>query len=116
MEKIGLICLLWFSSIQANTIEKDCLACHKAQQIPSGLIYRRYLMRYSTHDAMEKAIAKYLKRPKKTHSIMPPQFFLKFPMKEAIEIENKRLHEDIKVFLETFDIKKKLILQSSFTQ
>ena len=97
--------------VQAKTVEQDCLACHKAQQIPSELIYRRYLMRYSTQDAIEQAIAKYVKNPKKSSSIMPPQFFLKFPMKEAVPIEDKILYKDIKAFIEIFDIKKKLILQ-----
>ena len=113
MVKIVLFVLLLTGSVFAQTdiLENDCLSCHKAQQIPSQLIYRRYLMKYSTEVRIEDAIFSYLKNPQKSRSIMPPQFFLKFPMKEALELEDERLHKNIKSYLEAFDIKKKLILK-----
>jgi hypothetical protein len=112
MGKIVLILMIGLSFIQADNLEQDCLSCHKAQQIPSQLIYRRYLMRYSTAKSIEIAMAKYLKDPKKATSIMPPQFFLKFPMKEAVVLDKNRLESDIQMFIEKFDIKKKLRLKS----
>jgi hypothetical protein len=69
-------------------------------------------MRYSTAKSIEIAMAKYLKDPKKATSIMPPQFFLKFPMKEAVVLDKNRLESDIQMFIEKFDIKKKLRLKS----
>jgi len=113
MAKIVLFVLLLTGAAIAQTdaLENDCLSCHKAQQIPSNLIYRRYLMKYSTEARIEDAIYTYLKNPQKSTSIMPPQFFLKFPMKEALNLEDERLHKDIKAYLETFDSKKKLILK-----
>jgi len=113
MVKIVLFVLLLTGNIfaQTDTLENDCLSCHKAQQIPSKLMYRRYLMKYSTEARIEDAIFRYLKKPKKSTSIMPPQFFLKFPMKEALELEDERLHKNIKAYLKAFDIKKKLILK-----
>ena len=41
---------------------------------------------------------------------MPSQFFLKFPMKEKIVLEDEILKADIKAFINYFDIKKKLML------
>ena len=113
MAKIVLCVLLLTSGIyaQTDTLEHDCLSCHKAQQIPSKLIYRRYLMKYSTEERIENAIFTYLKNPKKSMSIMPPQFFLKFPMKEALSLKDEKLHENIKAYLKVFDIKQKLILE-----
>ena len=91
-------------------LQKECLQCHIEQQIPSALIYRRYLMKYSTFERMEKAIFAYIKNPDKKHSIMPPQFFLKFPMKELSTLDEDALQKMIKSYLNTFDVKKKLVL------
>lgn len=90
--------------------DKVCLACHAKQQIPDALVYRRYLMQYSTFERMQKEILAYLKKPDQKHSIMPPQFFLKFPMKEASPLDDDTLEKMVRQYLNTFDIKKKLVL------
>jgi hypothetical protein len=54
---------------------------------------------------------RYLKNPDKASSIMPPQFFLKFPMKEPLSLNDEILRRDIQSYLEQFDVKKKLILE-----
>jgi len=93
-----------------TSLEEACLSCHKKQQIPNQLIYRRYLMRYSTTSQMQKAIVKYLKNPHIQYTIMPSQFFLKFPMKKAVVREDEVLKELVKAYLDKFDIKKMLVL------
>ena len=105
--------LLSASELAASQIslQNACLSCHEEQQIPSELIYRRYLMKYSTDKRMGKAILHYLKDPKKSHSIMPLQFFLKFPMKKALKLDNTELKAGIKQYLEKFDVKKKFVLE-----
>jgi len=104
-----LVSVQMFAGIQA--LETHCLACHQKQNIPSNLIYKRYLMKYSTDKAVENAMFKYLKDPTKRLSIMPPQFFLKFPMRDASVLDDGTLRENIKAYLKHFDIKKKLIVE-----
>jgi len=116
MGKIIFILSLWATFMQAeglqsNTLYDNCLKCHQEQQIPNNLIYKRYLMKYSTDDRMEKAMFAYLKDPKKEHSIMPAPFFLKFPMKKALELDDAVLKNNIKSYLEKYNMKKKLILE-----
>ena len=118
MEKIVLIFVfsyaLLFSSelsVKDYTLENYCLSCHKKNQIPSELIYKRYLMKYSTNKNMKDAMYSYMKNPKKVTSIMPTPFFLRFPMKEKISLSDKRLRKFIEEYLEAYDIRKKLILQ-----
>ena len=112
MGKIILFLLLTFEiSAEINSLQSDCLSCHKIQQIPNSLIYRRYLMKYSTQSQIEYAIFTYLKNPQKEISIMPPQFFLKFPMKQFHDTKDRVLHQNIKAYIKKFDIKKKLILK-----
>jgi len=89
-------------------LKNSCLNCHQKEQIPSSMIYKRYLMKYSSPSRIEDAMFAYLQHPQKENSIMPPQFFLKFPMKTALHVENTMLRQEIKAYIKTFDIKKKL--------
>ncbi len=99
------------TTVEKPTLESTCLACHRQQQIPSDLIYKRYLMHYSTPTRIEKAMFHYLQTPSREHSIMPAQFFLKFPMMKAIDMDEKELKKYIRLYMETFDVKKKLVLE-----
>jgi hypothetical protein len=97
--------------MQEQSVKQNCLNCHQQHQIPSNLIHKRYLMKYSTAKRMEEAIFTYLKHPDKAHSIMPSAFFSKFPMKEAITVEDNSLHKHIQNYIKHFDIKKRLVLE-----
>ena len=117
MGKLGMtfMVLAWSlvadESIVNNTdLEQKCLHCHQKHQIPSNLISKRYLMKYSTDKRVEEAMFMYLKDPKKEHSIMPAPFFSKFPMKEKSLLDDVSLKQNIKVFFEKYNMKKKLVL------
>lgn len=117
MGKIIFFCTLLCVGLYAEEsldaqqqLQIKCLNCHTQDQIPNTLIYRRYLMKYSTKEAVSKAILKYLKDPQKENSIMPLPFFSKFPMKEALDLDDATLEKNIAAFLEMYDIKKKLVL------
>jgi len=119
MGKIIFVCAWLVLSLEAQEIrepqtqpfENKCMVCHVKQQIPSELIYRRYLMKYSTKEAMATAMMKYLRKPKKGSSIMPSQFFLKFPMKPNLGLDDEVLEKNIEAYLDWFDVKKKLRLK-----
>ena len=111
MVKVIFYCIVLIRLLEAETLEQACFSCHRIQKVPSELIYRRYLLRYSTAPAIEKALIRYLKNPQKEHSIMPQEFFMKFPIKKAMKRDEKVLRKDIKRYLDSFDIKKKLILR-----
>ena len=97
--------------VKDDTLEVNCLNCHRQQQIPSNLIYKRYLMKYSTEKRMENAMFTYLKNPSKIFSIMPAPFFLKFPMKAKSELDERTLRSSIQAYLKKYDIKKRLVLE-----
>ncbi len=118
MVKIVFIWFLFILFVSANTeyqaiknLEINCLSCHTQQQIPNQLIYRRYLMKYSTDKRMEEAMFTYLRHPDKENSIMPPQFFLKFPMKEKLELDETVLRTNIREYLKKFNIKEHIIIE-----
>ena len=99
------------SSVSSDDLKKNCLHCHQEEQIPSNLISKRYLMKYSTDKRIEEAMFQYLKDPKKEHSIMPSPFFSKFPMKEKILLDDVSLKQNIKAFFEKYNMKKRLVLE-----
>ena len=94
----------------AGALERECLACHQAGQIPSEMIYRRYLMRYSSKERIKKKIAAYLKHPSTDTSIMPAPFFKKFPLKKATTIDDKRLKRLIEAYIARFDVAAKMMI------
>ena len=115
VKKIFIILLL---STLAQTkepsplLQQNCLKCHGEQKIPSELIYRRYLMKFSTKERIKKSLLSYLNNPKKENSIMPQQFFLKFPQKEALDLNETVLEESISVYLDYFDVRDRLDLEN----
>jgi hypothetical protein len=106
-----LILSVQADEIQESTLDTNCLACHQEQQIPSALIYKRYLMKYSTDARMEEAIYTYLKDPDQAYSIMPAPFFSKFPMKEKGSFNDVDLRKNIRLFLEKYTMKSRFILE-----
>jgi hypothetical protein len=111
MVKILFLILLALSIKADVDLEKSCLDCHKKQQIPSALIYKRYLLKYSTKDRIKDAIYLYLKNPTKENSIMPKPFFLRFPMKKTTNLNDKTLKKAIELYIDKFDIRKKLVVE-----
>ncbi len=99
--------------LEADSLQHTCLSCHQAQQIPSEMIYRRYLMRYASKETIKKKMAVYLKHPTTDTSIMPAPFFRKFPLKKATTLEDTRLERLIEAYIAHYDVDGKIVIQSS---
>jgi hypothetical protein len=80
-----LFSLLIAMVLDAN-MKNSCLACHEKNQIPDEIIYKRYLLKYSTDKNIKNAIISYLKKPNQKNSVMPSIFFSKFPMKKKMDV------------------------------
>ncbi len=94
-----------------SALEANCLGCHREQKLPDNLIYRRYLLQYSSPERIEKALITYLRHPDKTHSIMPSEFFLRFPLKYPSKLEDEELRESVRKYVEYFDVRRRLRLE-----
>ncbi|HHD72859.1 MAG TPA: hypothetical protein ENL02_02975 [Epsilonproteobacteria bacterium] len=105
--------LLWSTETIAHAaFQEQCLQCHTTQHIPSEAIYRRYLMRYSSRETIKQKIFSYLKAPVIERSIMPPQFFKKFSIKEASSMSDEVLRRRIDDYIDYFDVSKRLFVPS----
>jgi hypothetical protein len=117
MVKKALLLIILTNSIFSNELlNKNCLNCHQSEQLPTELIYKRYLMKYSTNDRIFNALYKYLKKPNINDSIMPKAFFFKYPIKNRLKLKDDELKTTIKEFLKEFDIKKRLKLEQNSTK
>jgi hypothetical protein len=112
-----MLCSLWgsvkaasFAPERYSTLERECLQCHKEQKIPSEATYRRYLRKYSSKATIKEKMLVYLKAPTVEQSIMPPQFFSKFTIKEVSQLKEDELRKRIDDYIDYFDINKKLFL------
>ncbi len=94
-------------------LQKDCLDCHALHSIPSEMIYRRYLMKYSSKDIIKQKIFDYIKKPNQKDSIMPQQFFLKFKMKEYSLLSDKIIKERIDSFIIYYDVNERFFIPTS---
>jgi len=111
------LCSLWSSEKAASfaperysALERECLQCHKEQKIPSEGTYRRYLRKYSSKETIREMMLTYLKAPTVKKSIMPPQFFGKFAIKEVSQLKEEVLRKRIDDYIDYFDINKKLFI------
>ena len=95
-------------------LERECLQCHDTQKIPSEAIYRRYLLKYSSKETIRQKMFSFLRSPSVEKSIMPSQFFNKFPLADRSELDDATLHQRVDDYIEYFDINPRLyILPSS---
>ncbi len=108
MEKLILAALIASSLLFSNDLDKLCLSCHQKNRLPTELIYKRYLLKYSTKNRIKSAIFNYLKNPTPKNSIMPKPFFDKFNQKPQIELDDKELKRVIDLFIKRYDIKQYL--------
>ncbi len=73
MERVVLVLFLGFHSIAAgqSAIPQRCTVCHEKSAPPLSLVYRRYLMLYSSKARIEKKMVDFLTAPSKEKSAMP---------------------------------------------
>ncbi len=105
---LSLFTLSADSPLPSPELKRDCLLCHQEQKIPSEFIYRRYLMKYSSKETIKKRLFTYLQSPAQKNSIMPPQFFGKYMVKEPVLLKDEILKERIDAFIQFYDISRKI--------
>jgi len=96
---------------KGERLEIQCLACHREQKLPDNLIYRRYLLKYSSARRIERALITYLQSPSRAQSIMPREFFLRFPFKAPSPLSESALRAAVRAYMERFDVKRRLRLE-----
>ena len=68
---ILLILALPGFAAEPTSLPARCTACHTKNAPPLSLIYRRYLMLYSSKERIQKRMIDFLRAPSKAKSAMP---------------------------------------------
>jgi len=110
MRYLTILILININIFAFDDLQQSCIHCHQVQKIPSDMIYRKYLLKYSTKQNISKAMYNYIKSPSPQTSIMPKPFFSKFPVKPLLNIEDSELKKLIELYIDRYDVKRKLIL------
>ncbi len=111
MGKITLLLLLTLINVRASTsFQAKCITCHKAEGIPTQELYKRYLVKYSSHRAIKAAMLKYLKNPSIETSIMPEPFINKFGIQQKTSLSDEALKHYINQLVDRYSVKKKLYI------
>ena len=105
---LAILFLQGGSEAPSPDLERECLQCHAAQKIPSEAIYRRYLLKYSSKETIRQKMFSYLRSPSVEKSIMPPQFFSKFPLTGRSELDNETLRQRVDDYIDYYDVNPRL--------
>jgi len=108
----GLLLIILLTLDAAESFEGTCLKCHNTQKIPSSLIYKRYLLKYSSKEKIRAVMVDYLKNPTAQKSIMPAPFITKFGLKKKIVLSDAMLEKYVDEFVKKYDVGKKLVFDT----
>jgi cytochrome c551/c552 len=108
-----LLSLSTLSIAASSSFQKSCLSCHQREGIPTGALYKRYLLKYSSKRKIKEVMYHYLKNPSIKQSIMPAPFIHKFGLQVPITLPEKELKNHIETLIKTYDVKKELYIPSS---
>jgi len=106
MVKILIIIINLAIFLQASNFTDKCLKCHEQQNIPFEMIYKRYLIKYSSNIAIKEAMIKMCQNPSIENSELPRGFLRRFGVKDVCSLEEKELYKAIDELIEYYDIKK----------
>jgi len=106
MVKILVIIINLAIFSQASNFTDKCLKCHEQQNIPFEMIYKRYLIKYSSSIAIKEAMIKMCKNPSLENSELPRGFLRRFGVKDTCSLKEKDLNQAIDELIEYYDIKK----------
>ena len=108
VKNIVFISFLFTSFLYGNIYEKNCVACHKSLPVSIDKYFYRYLLKYSSENAVNKAIAKYLKHPSEDTTIMPEAFISRFGVKKPTLLSDEELKEALEEYWEVYKVFGKL--------
>ena len=89
MGRAVMILILALSGLVAESVSPParCAVCHEKSAPPLSLIYRRYLMLYSSKERIQKRMIDFLSAPSKAKSAMPEGMKNRFnPQKHPVFI------------------------------
>ena len=92
----------------SNIYTKNCVSCHKKIPVSIDKYFYRYLLKYSSKVAVNKAMFEYLKKPYEKNSIMPKAFIKRFGSKKETKLNDQELKKALGIYWEKYKVFGKL--------
>lgn len=108
MGKLIIIFFLLFQLLGANPYQENCLPCHAKLPVDIDKFFYRYLLEYSSEEAVKSALYDYLKQPSEGKTVMYGAFIARFGLKKPSTLSDKQLKEAIGIYWETYQVFGKL--------
>ncbi len=88
-----------------------CIHCHTASAPPFPMIYRRYLMLYSSKSRIAAHMEAFLRKPSAKGSAMPEGMKTRFHPQNHPAFDTKSIHEAVSELIRTEDVVPRLIVR-----
>lgn len=112
MVKILIVITFLICSLNAkekkDIYESNCVKCHNNLPVSIDKYFYRYLLKYSSENAVKKSMFEYLKSPSKDTTIMPEAFINRFGIKKKSKLNDKKLKEALDIYWEKYKVFGKL--------
>ncbi len=109
-KSVLLLCLTLLVAFgREEAPDRRCLTCHDVSAPPLSLLYRRYLMLYSSKDRIEERMVSFLTAPSKEKSSMPEGMKNRFNPQNHPIFEKEEARRAVKRVIEKEDLIKKII-------
>lgn len=109
MVKVIFLFLSLVIGLMGNSFENDCLKCHKQSGVPLDMIYKRYLLEFSSHSDIKRAMVDFLKHPAEQKSALPKGMLMNMGVKKKSTLSDLELNMRVDEYLKMYDIKKRII-------
>ncbi len=113
---MGRVILILILGIQCLPAKKtaalsQCAACHNASAPPLSLVYRRYLMLYSSKERIQKRMIDFLLAPSKAKSSMPEGMKNRFNPQKHPAFSPQIAKKAVDTLIEKEDLIQKIIVR-----
>jgi len=109
MGKIGF--LLIFSvmfSFATGDVLRQCNLCHEKKSPPFNMIYKKYLLIYSSKKRVEKAMTDFLINPTLKKSLLPKEMKKRFFPQEHPKFKKSEAKKAVKKIVKDYDLIKRI--------
>jgi hypothetical protein len=112
MVRVVLIFSLLFSFLLAkdekNIYETNCVKCHNKIPVTIDKYFYRYLLKYSSEEAVKKEMFDFLKNPNIETTAMSESFIKRFGIKKKTKLTDEELNQAIDSYWEKYKVFGKL--------
>lgn len=103
------LCMQWLPAASVSDLAR-CAACHETKAPPLSLIYRRYLILYSSKARIQERMIDFLTAPSKAKSAMPEGMKNRFNPQNHPRFKPQTIQKTVKKLIEKEDLIPKIVV------